>query len=73
LTEWRRSKFRHRQRCRAYLDRAAANREDRILDLLDVWAAEVADPDLKREAVLIKKSAVALRPDNGGRSRLAST
>jgi putative DNA methylase len=29
---------------RAYLDRTAPDREDRILDLLDVWAAELADP-----------------------------
>ena len=39
---------------RAYLDRTAADREERILDLLDVWAAEIADPDLKREAALIR-------------------
>jgi adenine-specific DNA methylase len=39
---------------RAHLDRTAADRVDRILDLLDVWAAEVADPDLKREAALIR-------------------
>jgi hypothetical protein len=39
---------------RAYLDRTAADREDRIFDLLDVWAAEIADPDLKREAALIR-------------------
>jgi adenine-specific DNA methylase len=44
---------------RAYLDRTAADREDRILDLLGVWAAEVADPDLKREAALIR---FGLRP-----------
>lgn len=44
---------------RAYLDRTAADREDRILDLLDVWAAEVADPDLKQEAALIR---FGLRP-----------
>jgi putative DNA methylase len=39
---------------RAYLDRTSADRPDRILDLLDVWAAEVGDPDLKREAALIR-------------------
>jgi len=39
---------------RAYLDRAAADRGNRILDLLDVWAAEVTDPELKREAELIR-------------------
>ncbi len=39
---------------RAYLDRNAADREERILDLLDVWAAEIADPELRREAALIR-------------------
>jgi putative DNA methylase len=39
---------------RAYLDRTAPDREDRILDLLDVWAVELADPELKREAALIR-------------------
>jgi putative DNA methylase len=39
---------------RAYLDRTASDREERILDLLEVWAAEIADPDLKREAALIR-------------------
>jgi putative DNA methylase len=39
---------------RAYLDRTASDGEGRILDLLDVWAAELADPDLKREAALIR-------------------
>jgi adenine-specific DNA methylase len=39
---------------RAYLDRNPADREERILDLLDVWAAEIADPELKREAALIR-------------------
>ena len=39
---------------RAYLDRTASDREERILDLLDVWAAELADPELKREAALIR-------------------
>src|SRR5215472_6431954 len=38
---------------RAYLGRAAADREGRILDLVEVWAAELADPELKREAALI--------------------
>jgi putative DNA methylase len=39
---------------RAYLDRHAGDREERILDLIDVWAAEIADPDLKREAATIR-------------------
>jgi putative DNA methylase len=39
---------------RAYLDRTAPDREDRILDLLDIWAAELADPELKREAARIR-------------------
>jgi adenine-specific DNA methylase len=44
---------------RAYLGRAAADREGRILDLLEVWAAELADPELKREAAAIR---FGLRP-----------
>jgi putative DNA methylase len=44
---------------RAYLGRAAVDREGRILDLLEVWAAELADPELKREAMLIR---FGLRP-----------
>jgi putative DNA methylase len=44
---------------RAYLGRTAADREGRILDLLEVWAAELADPELKREAELIR---FGLRP-----------
>jgi adenine-specific DNA methylase len=39
---------------RAYLDRNATDREERVLDLLAVWAAEIADPELKREAALIR-------------------
>jgi hypothetical protein len=44
---------------RAYLGRAAADREGRILDLLEVWVAELADAELKREAALIR---FGLRP-----------
>jgi putative DNA methylase len=39
---------------RAYLERTAPHHGERILDLLDVWAAEVPDPDLKREAAEIR-------------------
>jgi adenine-specific DNA methylase len=39
---------------RAYLDRSAADRDERILGLLDVWAAEIADLELRREAALIR-------------------
>jgi putative DNA methylase len=39
---------------RAYLGRTSLDREGRILDLLDVWAAEVGDSELKREAALIR-------------------
>lgn len=39
---------------RAYLDRNAADHEERIFDLLDVWAAEIANTELKREAALIR-------------------
>jgi adenine-specific DNA methylase len=39
---------------RAYLNRTASDREARILDLLDVWAAELTDADLKHEAALIR-------------------
>ena len=35
---------------RAYLQTKAADRAERLLDLLEVWAAEVRDPDLKRQA-----------------------
>jgi hypothetical protein len=44
---------------RAYLTRTAADREGRILDLIEVWVAELADPELKREAALIR---FGLRP-----------
>jgi putative DNA methylase len=44
---------------RAYLGRTAADREDRILDLVEVWAVELVDPELKREAELIR---FGLRP-----------
>lgn len=35
---------------RAYLQTKAADRAERILDLLGVWAAEARDPDLKKQA-----------------------
>jgi putative DNA methylase len=35
---------------RAFLEEHAPQHQVRILDLLDVWAAELAHPDLKREA-----------------------
>ncbi|WP_295446741.1 hypothetical protein [uncultured Thiodictyon sp.] len=35
---------------RAYLQEHAAERAERILDLLEVWAAEARSPDLKRQA-----------------------
>ena len=35
---------------RAYLDRHAPQHTRRIVDLLDVWATEMDDPDLRREA-----------------------
>ena len=38
---------------RAYLQRHAAERERRILDLLEVWAAEAQDAERRREARLI--------------------
>jgi hypothetical protein len=44
---------------RAYLGRTAADREGRILDLIEVWATELVDPELKREAALIR---FGLRP-----------
>jgi adenine-specific DNA methylase len=44
---------------RAYLGRAGGDREGRILDLVEVWAAELADPELKREAALMR---FGLRP-----------
>jgi adenine-specific DNA methylase len=43
----------------AYLVRTAADREGRILDLIEVWATELVDPELKREAALIR---FGLRP-----------
>jgi putative DNA methylase len=39
---------------RAYLARTAPDHGERILDLLEVWAAELADPELKREAAQIR-------------------
>jgi putative DNA methylase len=39
---------------RAYLERTSPDHGERILDLLDVWAAEVPDPGLKREAAEIR-------------------
>jgi putative DNA methylase len=39
---------------RTYLDRTSADRQERILDLLDVWAAEAGDAELQREAALIR-------------------
>ena len=44
---------------RAYLDEHAPQHLSRILDLLDVWAAEMAHPDLKREAETLR---FGLRP-----------
>ncbi|NCC30239.1 MAG: DUF1156 domain-containing protein, partial [Gammaproteobacteria bacterium] len=35
---------------RAYLQTHAAENGERILDLLEVWAAEARDPDLKKQA-----------------------
>lgn len=37
-------------KARPYLDTQAAGRTQRMLDLLDVWAAEVGDPALEKEA-----------------------
>jgi adenine-specific DNA methylase len=39
---------------RTYLDRTSADRQERILDLLDVWAAAAGDTELQREAALIR-------------------
>jgi adenine-specific DNA methylase len=44
---------------RAFLDEHAPQHQARILDLLDVWAAEMAHPDLKREAETLR---FGLRP-----------
>jgi hypothetical protein len=44
---------------RAYLEEHAAQHQPRMLDLLDVWAAEITDPDLKREAETLR---FGLRP-----------
>jgi putative DNA methylase len=44
---------------RAFLDEHAPRHQARILDLLDVWAAEMARPDLKREAETLR---FGLRP-----------
>jgi putative DNA methylase len=44
---------------RAYLEEHAPQHQPRILDLLDVWAAEMTDPDLKREAETLR---FGLRP-----------
>jgi hypothetical protein len=38
---------------RDYLARHAPQHIRRIVDLLDVWAVEMADPDLRREAQLL--------------------
>ena len=35
---------------RPYLEKHAKGHEERILDLLDVWATEMVDPELRREA-----------------------
>jgi putative DNA methylase len=47
---------------RAYLEQHASQHAWRILDLLDVWAAEMDDPDLRREAETIR---FGLRPVAG--------
>jgi adenine-specific DNA methylase len=39
---------------RAYLERHAKDRAARILDLLTVWAREVPDPELRREAETLR-------------------
>jgi putative DNA methylase len=39
---------------RAYLDEHAPQHQARILDLLDVWATEMAHPELKREAETLR-------------------
>lgn len=48
-------------KARPYLEEQAAGRTQRMLDLLDVWAAEVGDPALEKEAR-------ALRFELGARS-----
>jgi len=47
---------------RAYLDRHAPQHTRRIVDLLDVWAAEMDEPDLRREAQIMH---FGLRPMAG--------
>ena len=47
---------------RAYLDRHAAQHTRKMLDLLDVWAARMDDPDLRREAETLR---FGLRPIAG--------
>ena len=44
---------------RTFLDEHAPQHQARILGLLDVWAAEMAHPDLKREAEILR---FGLRP-----------
>lgn len=39
---------------RAYLQTHASDRVSRLLDLLDVWAAEATEPDLKHEAEALR-------------------
>jgi hypothetical protein len=41
------------------MQRSPAQHQLRILDLLDVWAAEMTDPDLKSEAETLR---FGLRP-----------
>ena len=47
---------------RAYLQTQAAEHAERILDLLEVWAAETRSPDLKRQA---RAALFGLRGPNG--------
>jgi len=47
---------------RAYLEQHAPQHNRRILDLLGVWATEMDDPDLRREAHTIR---FGLRPIAG--------
>jgi adenine-specific DNA methylase len=47
---------------RQYLDQHAPQHAQRYLDLLDVWAAEMDDPDLQREAATLR---FGLRPRSG--------
>jgi hypothetical protein len=44
---------------RAYLDAHAPQHQSRLLDLLDVWAAEMDHPERKREAETLR---FGLRP-----------